>query len=182
MSVVANRYAEAFFSLSVSKKSVNEYKKDLLLVNDVFNNTDKIKDFFESELISKKEKKEIIQKLFADTINVDSLNLLKLLIDKGRIRYYSDIISSFIHLANDELNIKEGIIEVARPLNKEKIKELEKALSKDNEKVELKQRINESLISGFKIKFADEVIDASMKEKINRLRNMLNKKGDVSWN
>lgn len=182
MSVVANRYAEAFFSLGVSKDSVNDYKKDLLFINDVFNNTEKIKDFFESELISKSEKKDIIQNLFANTINVDSLNLLKLLIDKGRIKYYSDIISSFIHLANDELNIKEGIIEVARPLNKEKIKELEESLSKDGKKVELKQKINESLISGFKIKFADEVIDASMKEKINRLRIMLNKKGDASWN
>ena len=43
-------------------------------------------------------------------------------------------------------------------------------------KVEFKQKINKSLISGFKISFDNEVIDASMKDKIDKLHNMLSRK------
>ena len=53
--------------------------------------------------------------------------------------------------------------------------------SKDGQKIELTQKINKSLISGFKIKFDDYVIDDSMKFKIDNLRETLNRNGEQSW-
>ena len=176
MDLVASRYAESFFSLGLDKKCVEEYKNDLKVVKDVFSDVYNIKEFFLSEKITKEEKKKLIKDTLADSINKDTLNFLLLLVDKGGIARYEDIIKAYIKLANDELNIKEGVIESVRPLANEKIKELEKALSKDGIEVELKQKINKSLISGFKISFDNEVIDASMKDKIDKLHNMLRRK------
>lgn len=176
MSLVANRYAEGLFSLGLDKNKVEDYKNDLNSVLSVFNDVDNIKTFFISEKVNKSEKKEIIKKAFENKLNKDVLNFLYLLVDKGRIGQYEDIITEYRKMANNELGIKEGIIEVPRPLPNEKIQELEKALSKDSLKVELKQRINKSLISGFKITFDNQVIDASMKDKIDKLYNTLTRK------
>ena len=46
MSVVASRYAEAFFSLSLDKNATETYKNELNVVKDVFENVDNIKEFF----------------------------------------------------------------------------------------------------------------------------------------
>lgn len=176
MDLVASRYAESFFSLGLDKKCVEEYKNDLKQVKNIFDDVENIKTFFISERITKEEKKDLIRNTLANSIKRDTLNFLLLLVDKGRIGKYGEIIVAYNKLANNELNIKEGVIESVRPLDEAKIKELEEALSKDDMKVELKQKINKSLISGFKISFDNEVIDASMKDKIDKLHNMLSRK------
>ena len=182
MSIVANRYAEAFFSLSLDKNVLEQNKNELNTVKSIFAEVSNLKEFFSSKRVSKNDKKEIIKNSLGNKVSKDTLNFLLLLVDKSRIDYLEDIIDDYIHLANDELNIKEGVIESVRPLPIEKIKELEEALSKDGQKVELKQKINKALISGFKIKFANEIIDASMKEKIDKMQELISRKGGQSWN
>lgn len=176
MSLIANRYGEAFFSLALEKNKVAEYKEDLDLIKSIFKDVPLIKEFFSSEKITKSDKKKLISDSLEDKVSRDSLNLLNLLVDKGRIINYEEIIDEYHHLANDELNIKEGLIESVRPIDKEKIQELEKLLSKDGTKVELTSRINKDLISGFKITLGNEIIDGSMKSKVDSMHELLSRK------
>ena len=80
------------------------------------------------------------------------------------------------------MGVKEGIVETARPLDTAKLAELEKALGKDGVKVELKNKINTTLISGFRVIFDDKIIDTSMKKKINQMNEMLLRKDVSLWN
>ena len=176
MSLVAKRYSEAFFSLALDKNKVSEYKEDLKLVLDTFKSVDSIDLFFASEKITKQEKKDLIEKSFNEKISVDAKNLLKLLVDKGRMGYITEIAEDYFHLANENLNICEGLIESVRPIDETRIKELETLLAKNGQTVVLKQKINKSLISGFRITLNNEVIDGSMKSKIDQMQDLLSRK------
>ena len=176
MSLVAKRYSEAFFSLALDKNKVSEYKEDLKLVLDTFKGVDSIDLFFASEKITKQEKKDLIEKSFNEKISVDAKNLLKLLVDKGRMGYITEIAEDYFHLANENLNICEGLIESVRPIDETRIKELETLLAKNGQTVVLKQKINKSLISGFRITLNNEVIDGSMKSKIDQMQDLLSRK------
>ena len=176
MSLVAKRYSEAFFSLALDKNKVGEYKEDLKLVLDTFKGVDSIDLFFASEKITKQEKKDLIEKSFNEKISVDAKNLLKLLVDKGRMGYITEIVEYYFHLANENLNICEGLIESVRPIDETRIKELETLLAKNGQTVVLKQKINKSLISGFRITLNNEVIDGSMKSKIDQMQDLLSRK------
>ena len=176
MSLVAKRYSEAFFSLALDKNKVGEYKEDLKLVLDTFKGVDSIDLFFASEKITKQEKKDLIEKSFNEKISVDAKNLLKLLVDKGRMSYITEIVEDYFHLANENLNICEGLIESVRPIDETRIKELETLLAKNGQTVVLKQKINKSLISGFRITLNNEVIDGSMKSKIDQMQDLLSRK------
>ena len=176
MSLVAKRYSEAFFSLALDKNKVSEYKEDLKLVLDTFKGVDSIDLFFASEKITKQEKKDLIEKSFNEKISVDAKNLLKLLVDKGRMGYITEIADDYFHLANENLNICEGLIESVRPIDETRIKELETLLAKNGQTVVLKQKINKSLISGFRITLNNEVIDGSMKSKIDQMQDLLSRK------
>lgn len=176
MSLVAKRYSEAFFSLALDKNKVSEYKEDLKLVLDTFKGVDSIDLFFASEKITKQEKKDLIEKSFNEKISVDAKNLLKLLVDKGRMGYITEIAEDYFHLANENLNICEGLIESVRPIDETRIKELETLLAKNGQTVVLRQKINKSLISGFRITLNNEVIDGSMKSKIDQMQDLLSRK------
>ena len=176
MSLVAKRYSEAFFSLALDKNKVSEYKEDLKLVLDTFKGVDSIDLFFASEKITKQEKKDLIEKSFNEKISVDAKNLLKLLVDKGRMGYITEIVEDYFHLATENLNICEGLIESVRPIDETRIKELETLLAKNGQTVVLKQKINKSLISGFRITLNNEVIDGSMKSKIDQMQDLLSRK------
>ena len=176
MSLVAKRYSEAFFSLALDKNKVSEYKEDLKLVLDTIKGVDSNDLFFASEKITKQEKKDLIEKSFNEKISVDAKNLLKLLVDKGRMGYITEIAEDYFHLANENLNICEGLIESVRPIDETRIKELETLLAKNGQTVVLKQKINKSLISGFRITLNNEVIDGSMKSKIDQMQDLLSRK------
>ena len=178
MSILADRYAEGFFALALEKNLVEEYKKQIDFVKETFDDAD-ILPFFKSYKVSKETKKELIENSFKDSLDKYVFNFLDLLIDKNRVIYYDEIFDKFHKLCNENLNIKEGIIETAREIDDSLIRKLETSLSKDGYLVILKPKINKSLISGFCITFDDKVIDNSMKQKINKMEEMLKRKDGV---
>jgi len=167
-------YASAIFSIAKDNNKINEYRKDIeLIYNSLFVLNDS-RNYFLSEKVSKKEKKEFILNTFKDKVDNSVLDFMCLLIDKRIIVYLNEISNEYNILANNELDIKEGIIESPRSLKQEDIDLLEETISKKkNKAIKLKPRINKKLISGFKIIFDDEIIDGSMLYKINSLNNML---------
>ena len=178
MSVLANRYAEGFFSLALEKDNVAKYKEQIDFVKASFDKA-KALDFFKSYKVSKEAKKELINNCFKDSLDKYVLNFLDLLVDKNRIAYYDEIFVEFHKLCNDSLNIKEGIIETARELDGSLLESLEKTLSDDKYTVVLKPKINKSLISGFRISLDDKVIDNTMKQRIKNMEEMLKRKDGV---
>lgn len=179
---VAKTYAEALYSLALDNDCVAQYKDDVKLIEQSFNEVDDIKKFLIAAKVSKDDKKQVFAKGFKGKVSKDILNFLNLLVDRGRITYFKDIFHNFYSLCNVSLGIKEGLLETARPLSADKVHELEKALSKDGVAVELQTKINTTLISGFRIVFDDKIIDTSMKKRLNQLSEMLLRKDVSLWN
>ena len=180
--VVAKAYAEAMYELALELNKVEAYKNDVKLVDQSLNEVEGVKGFLESVRVSKEDKKAVLENCFKDKVDRNIINFLSVLVDKRRILLYKDIFHEFYIMCNQYLGIKEGILETARPFTAENVKAIEEALSKEGQKVELKTRINESLISGFKVIFDDRVIDSSMRIKINKMNEMLLRKDVSLWN
>lgn len=182
MNAVSKVYAEALFSLAVQTNKVETLQKDIQLVSESFKEVEGIKGFLNSVKVSKEEKKRVLRECFKDGIDEYTINFLCVLIDKRRIGLYKSIFHEFYIMCNEHLGIKEGVIESVRPLDEAQIGKLEAALSKDGVKVVLKNKINETLISGFKIIFDDQVIDNTMKNKITKMNETLLRKDVSLWN
>ena len=170
MNGIASSYAEALLSIAIEEDKVKVFKDELYSIGEVFNETEDIKGFFANVKISKNEKKQLLEDCFKGKIDHILLNFLKVLIDRSRITMYDVIFKEYRAAANKHLNILEGIVESARPLNDSQIETLEKTLG-DN--IELQPRINKNLISGFRIVLDNQIIDVSMREKIDNLSSLL---------
>lgn len=173
MSQAAHRYAEAFFELAQEMNQIDAWKQQMDQVALVMESVPELKGFFGAVKITNEEKKELLIKSFEGKIDEMCLNFLCLLTDKKRISEISLILKEFHSLCNAYKGIEEGVVYAPRILSENQIKELEDSFKVRGRNVELSLKIDESLISGFKIVLDDEVVDASMKSKIARMKNEL---------
>ena len=101
-----------------------------------------------------------------------------LIIYNRREKYLLPILYEFISLSNEEDNISEGYVYVVEKLSKKQLEDIQRAISKKlNKEVFLYQKIDESLIGGIKVVISDYVFDASIKHKLDSLKNTLQERG-----
>lgn len=174
MSQLTERYATALFELVLQEKAVPLYQAQSKVIVEVFSVNASLRSFFDAVQITAEEKKELLAKAFKGKIEPLLFNFLNLLVDKKRINHAVEILKEFNTMCNRELNIQEGYVYSARALSAEQIKQLEEGLSqKNNRNVELHNLIDERLISGIKIVIDNQIVDLSMKNRIESLKNEL---------
>lgn len=172
--IIANRYAEALFQLSEDENITKEIYSELHDVVDTVKNNKDLENVLKSPLVSKGEKKELIEKIFSNKINNNLKNFLKILIEKGRITSLKAIELTFKQLLNDKHNIIEGTVLSAIPMEKIKVKELEEKLSKKyNKNVTLENKVDESILGGVLVRLGNTQIDGSVKTRLNNIKDQL---------
>lgn len=172
--IIANRYAEALFQLSEDDNITKEIYNELHNVVDIVKSNKDLDNVLKSPLVAKSEKVQLIEALFNNKINNNLKNFLKILVEKGRISSLKSIESTFKQLLNEKNNVIEGTVISAIPLTNEKIKELEKTLSKKyNKNVTLENEVDESILGGVLVRLGNSQIDGSVKTRLNNIKDQL---------
>ena len=173
-SQVAERYGEALFALAKESGKLVCWGQQARYLADVVEENSELLDFFNAVKISAEEKKQMVNTLCAGRIDVMFIHFLDLLIDKKRTKHAVEILRQFISLENAERGVAEGIVYSAHKLSNEDVERIEQAMAKrQGQNLELTNRVDPRLISGMKVVIGNEVIDGSMKSKIESLKSEL---------
>ena len=113
---VAGRYAEALFQLSKENNVIAERKEEAEVILAEFLANPELAGFFRAVQISRPEKKELIDRCF-ESFLPDTVNFLKLLVDKDRMYYLRPILEEFIRRADEDLGIETATVSSARKLD-----------------------------------------------------------------
>lgn len=171
---VARRYAEAFFSIAQDDKKIDDYQKELEIVVQALVEVENLKQYFSHLLIPAADKKELTAKIFAGKLSPVTLNFVQMIIDKRRETYLELITEEFREMADESRNIAKAELISAQEVSEEEIKLLEQKLSVSTGKiVQLKQRVDSSLIGGVKIRIGDRIIDGSVAKRLEILKQQL---------
>jgi len=173
VTLVGKRYAKALLAVAIENNKIEEYKEDLECLIKYFEEVCEFKFFIENSQLGKEEKKDTMSKILANDCDEKFLNFVKVLIDKDRMNILSDILENYEILANEYQNIIEIKVTSAMSLDDydiEKIKEKYKSYF-EGFKIKIKNVIDKDIIGGLKLEFGDTVIDATLKTKLNDLRN-----------
>lgn len=169
----AVRYAISLLELCDEQHKTDVVEKDILQILGAAQNRD-FHLFINSPIISVEKKIAVFDKLFPQ---VDDLTrkFLRLITVKKREYEVVEIADAFIKLLKKEKGISEVELTSAVPLD-EATKNiiLTKIKSITLDKVELKEKIDKSLIGGFTVKVDDQMIDVSIKQQFKNLRQYLN--------
>lgn len=176
MESVAKIYAESLFSLAKENNAVEIYQKDMLKVQDVFEDSSFVQ-FFSHVALADEIKNDVMKKAFQGQVQEYVYNFLLLLVKKRRINYILGICHEFQSLCNDYFGVKVGKIYTAYELTPDDIVKIEKSMSqKENKKVKLSVVIDSSLIGGIKVKINNHVYDDTLSNKLESLKQELLRK------
>lgn len=176
-SLITDRYAQALIDIAKSGElSYEKITKDLGFIQETIDLSKDLNEFLINPLVSVEDKKEIINRVFASEIDGKMVNFLKVLVDKDRFMTFNEIIISYERILDEINNISRVKVTSAVELKDDaKAKLKEKLETKMKKTVTLDWDINPKIIAGLVIKMGDNIIDTSLKHKLEDLSKTITK-------
>ena len=131
-------------------------------------------EFISTPVVAPVKKKDAVGKIFDGRVSPELVNLLYVLIDKGRARHFERIIRRYKELLDESHGFSRGTIFSVEPLTEEQLHSFEEKTGKLLKKqVRLDNKLDAQLIGGVKVFIKGKVIDASMKSRLVSLSESL---------
>lgn len=167
----AKNYSEALIEIvNDNIMSYDDINNDLSVVSDILQMSEDLKSVLENPAVSVETKNEIVEDVFKKDVHHEIVNFLKILIDKKRFNEFNQIKSDFANKLDEINNIQPVEITSAVELNEDyRNKILQKLAEKFRKNIRPVWLVNENIIAGLIYKINDDVIDASIKSKLDKL-------------
>jgi len=176
---VDRTYGTALYEAAVEADKAKVILDEGFAVLDIMNQEPDFEKLFVNPTIPAEEKKKVLTTVFDGKIQEELLNLLCILVDRGRAGHYERIMKSYRLLYEKQEGYSYGTIYSAVPIKEDQLKKFEEQtgdLIKEN--VKLENEIDASLIGGIKILIDGKVIDASLRKRLDDLgSSILHEKG-----
>jgi F-type H+-transporting ATPase subunit delta len=174
INLIAERYAEALFQVGEEDNSTTNLYEELNAVIDILKSNQDFYNVLKSPLVTKGDKKDLVEKVFGNQISDNLNNFLKIIIDKDRVSALEAVQKSCKALLNQKNNIIEGSAITAVPMSQEELKQLEAKLSsKYNKNVTLENKIDKSILGGVLVRLGNEEIDGTVKTRLTKMKDQL---------
>lgn len=170
--VYARRYAQAIFEIALERKELDKWQSDLGKITDLDKDA-----VFVAVLESPKFRLDDKTKLLSerlDDINPLALNLVCLLVTKGRFGMVGDIAGEYQRLLDSYRGIEHAEAITAIPLaDADKQKLAERLSAVTGKKVVLESEVDSSLIGGIVVRVGGKLIDGSIRSQLLALKGEL---------
>ncbi|MFA6755009.1 MAG: ATP synthase F1 subunit delta [Bacilli bacterium] len=178
MDSLFNRYALAFLALAIEKDKVSEYREEIKSLYEITKENPELVKFLSTTNIDSDEKKKFIDKNFV-SYSSDTIDYLKVILDNNRCFYLKKILNETLFRFDDQLDIERGTIYSTVNLTIEDVNKIKDVLEKNiHKKLELKTKIDESLIGGVRVVLKDDIYDFTIKDRLVSLKETLLKGGE----
>jgi F-type H+-transporting ATPase subunit delta len=172
-SSAAKRYAQAVFSLGKERGTLDAWQQDLALLSRVVTDS-RIAAYLNNPSVTHDKKAAAIDSALDNTVQPETHNLVKLLIEHDRMTLIPEIQELF----DEEVRAERGEA-IAEVTTAEPLTDAEQALVRDKlesmtgKQIDLKMKIDPDIIGGIIIQIGDQVIDGSVRNKLERMRSRL---------
>lgn len=166
------RYAQAIFEIALEGNELEEWRADLGKIAQLTQDAEFAALVENPKLPSELKAKLAKEKL--GEINPLALNLVYLLIVKGRLKYTGQIANEYERLLDDHYGITHAEVTTAIPLDKSDTERLSHHLETTvGKKVSVNLQVNPDILGGFIARIGDRLIDGSIRNKLNELKKSL---------
>ena len=169
LSTIARPYAVAAYKLGKEQKALAKWSEMLGFATQVSNDAH-MQAYINDPNVIVGDLQATFLKVCGNRLNENAQNLIKVLVEYGRLSILPAITAAFEELkAQEEGTLQANIIVASKPSAAE-VKDLVTRLeTKFSKKIEASVSIDPEIIGGFKIIVGDTVIDASVKNQLQNL-------------
>ncbi|MGB1396218.1 MAG: ATP synthase F1 subunit delta [Planctomycetota bacterium] len=164
-------YASAMLQVGTAQGDASAYGDQLNAVAHAISDDAQLRVFIESPKISRENKKAALQAALAGKVAEPVLNLLKLLIDRGRQFLVEDIANTYGELEDVAAGRVKATITSATEIPAEQRDALVASIkSKTGREVVATEVVDGGLLAGLTIQVGDLVVDGSLRSHLQRVR------------
>jgi F-type H+-transporting ATPase subunit delta len=168
---LAGRYASALFGLARDERQIDAVGRSLDALASALTDSREFSELVASPLVSRKDAAKAFAGL-GPQLGLDPIttNFLGVLARNGRKRELGKIIRAFRRIAADHRGEISAEVTSAHPLKDDQVKALKAQLGKRaGRDVTIDAQVDPAILGGIVIKLGSEMIDASIRTKLNRL-------------
>lgn len=175
--LVSNTYGDALFDLAISENKLEEIVEEINTLKKVFLENDELVKLLNHPKIVKEEKIKFIETTFNKKISDETLGFLVIIINKGRQAEIFSIFDYFNSKVKKYKNIGVASVTSAVELNKKQKAQIKTRLLETTNYVEMeiKYKVDKSILGGLIIRIEDRVVDSSIKTQIEKMSRTLSK-------
>ena len=169
------RYAKALFEAAVESKKVETVSKDMMHIAQTVEGSNELKQLLQNTTVSSTVIKTYLDKIFSDSSSLVN-RLIDVLATNKRLSLIAQIANEYgrrCQALNDTQNVT---VISAVALNESSQKAIITNLEKQGlKKISLENIVDPSILGGFVLKFDDNELDASIKNKLTRIKREFSK-------
>lgn len=174
MAATGNNYAEALFMLAREENLIDEFYKDLKIVEDVFKDSPEYLQFLATPSIPKSERTMALAAAFEGKVNTHILSFLQLMCEQSKAEQFFESASEFYRLREWASGTAVAVVKTAVELTDTQKTELTKALEKrTGKKITLNCVIDSTVIGGIAVELDGQLLDGSVKSNLKRAREVI---------
>lgn len=171
---VAMTYGQALLEAACDLGKTKEVSDSLAELSKVFAENPEFFTFLKARNIRAVDKKKAFRSVMSGQLEEAVINLMFILLDKGRVTSFEQIVREYNSLLNKQEGYAYGTIVSAQPLKPEQLERFELEAGKLlGSKVKLEQEVDKSLIGGVKMYVEGKLLDASVKSRLQTLADSL---------
>jgi F-type H+-transporting ATPase subunit delta len=166
----ARRYAEAAFEIGREDGSLDEWDRDLKRLRGLLEHLD-LGRVVEHPAIPYAEKERLLQRLVGRSVRREPLALVLLMVRRGRPGAVGRMVEHFEELLRRRRGVVRAEVRTALPLDDaQRARIIQRLRALTGEQVEITESVDESLIGGIAVRVGDRLWDASVRNRLERLR------------
>lgn len=176
---LAGRYASALFDLARDEKQIDAVSRSLDSLNQALADSRELHQLVASPLVDRKDAAKAFAAISGE-LKLDPItsNFLAVLATNGRKAQLQPVIRTFRRLAANHRGEVTADVISAHPLRDDQVAKLKAQLkSRVGSDVAIDARTDPQILGGLIVKVGSQMIDASLKTKLNRLAQVMKGEG-----
>jgi F-type H+-transporting ATPase subunit delta len=169
----ARRYAEAAFEVALRDGTVETWRSELDSAGEIAAD-ETIGRALANPAVALEARTEMAESIFGKVVGRPVLNLIGLMLRRGRIEQLPRVAAEFRRLDNARQGITLATATSAAPLSPDEVRAVTARMEQlTGGRVELDLKTDPSLLGGLVVRIGDRLIDGSVRGRLERLRNQL---------
>lgn len=167
---ISVRYSKALFQSALDGNILDTINRDMVVIGEICT-LPEIKELLTNPVIRPAKKAETLKDILGKDINPLTLSFVDLVVKNGRERFFPSIARVFTHRTRKFKGVTESVLTTAVKVDPELKKKVSDLIEKlFDTRVDLKENIDESIIGGFILKVEDNYVDASIRNKLRKIK------------
>ncbi|HEY8921246.1 MAG TPA: ATP synthase F1 subunit delta, partial [Candidatus Limnocylindria bacterium] len=166
----ARRYAEAAFEIGRADGTLDAWERDMATIGATMRHPE-LRSLLQHPAVPFADKERVLRRVMGRGVAAAPINLVLLMVRRGRPGAIDRMIERFTELLRRHRGIALAEVRTALPLDDGQRAELASRLrALTGSEIEMDETVDPDLIGGIAVRIGDELYDASVRSRLERLR------------